>query len=60
MPWGNAWDPARDVSAIGFVFGTEGSAKCGFLIEEHEEMRCQPRKDCVDEEMGVAEKERLA
>jgi hypothetical protein len=59
-PRGEARNPAWDVSAIGLVFGTEGFKEGGFLIEEDEEVRCEPGKECVDEKMCVSEKEGLA
>jgi hypothetical protein len=59
-PWRETRDPARDVSEIGLVFGTECFAKRRFLVKKHEEMRCKPGNNCVDEEVGVAQKERLA
>jgi hypothetical protein len=56
-PRGEARNPAWDVSAIGLLFGTEGFKEGGFLIEEDEEVRCEPGDECVSEEVYVAGKE---
>jgi hypothetical protein len=52
--------PAGDVSAIGFVLGAKGSSECRLLIDKDKQVRDQPGKDCVREEVQVAQQEGLA
>ena len=48
------------MSGIDFVLDAEGPSESGFFVGEDEDVRCQPGKYRVDEEVGIAQQEGLS
>jgi hypothetical protein len=48
------------MSTVGFVLGAEGSSEGGLFVDKDKQVGCEPWKDCVREEVTVAQQEGLA